>query len=222
MRNTQEPLYAIAREKENSRREQMIESWIKMKRSELEYVSVAVGLCKVSRLHSDALADSMQGAVIFATVPTCLGWIEISKAHWTAPAFWYVSIVLAIMSVVIAAQQTSVLSSLQKTKFSIVQDRLVQSVAALPRRKMLYAWQIPLQCLSYSIVAFLVGFSSYIVSPITAANPWDGKAQASMNASDGAHTTTDNSQAAITFGAVMLFVAINLIWSSAAVYHIDK
>ena len=74
----------------------------------------------------------MQGAVVFATVPTCLTWRGIESVHWSAPAFWYASIVFAVTSVVIAAQQTMVLSGLQKAKYTFVRERVSQTLESSP------------------------------------------------------------------------------------------
>lgn len=174
-RNTGDPLNAITKETDNAMLEVMIDDWIKSKRHEFEYTSVAVSC--ISLVNFSDTDETVKGAVIFASVPTCLQFADIKVVHWTAPAFWYASILLAVTSVVLAAQQTMVLSGLQKTQYLLVRDRLKKTRSAEPRWTMLHIWQIPIQCLSYSLLCFLIGLFSYVFSPLTQGSIWSGNAQ---------------------------------------------
>lgn len=49
-----------------------------------------------------------------------------------------------------------------------------------PRRMMLHVWQVPTECLSYSISSFLVGLMSHIYSVVAQKMAWDSDAKVSV------------------------------------------
>lgn len=46
-----------------------------------------------------------------------------------------------------------------------------------PERTMLYVWQSPLMALSYSMVLFMAGLLSYVISPFANKRLWDEDAK---------------------------------------------
>jgi hypothetical protein len=46
---------------------------------------------------------------MFASVTGCLSWTVVQTSHWSGPALWYSSVVFAIASIFLGAQQTLVL-----------------------------------------------------------------------------------------------------------------
>lgn len=117
---------------------------------------------------------------MFSSVISCLSWTNLEGRHWAGPAFWYASIGLAITSVVLAAQQMLVIDSLPISNAAAIRKRLVYRDASgeeKPRRIMLHVWQVPTECLSYSISCFLVGLMSHIYSPVAMKMAWDSDAK---------------------------------------------
>ena len=117
---------------------------------------------------------------MFTSVISCLSWTEISGRHWTAPAFWYASIGLALTSVILAAQQMLVIDTLRIPNAVAIRQRLVyrtKSGRDRPKRIMLLVWQAPTQSLSYSMTCFLAGLMSYIYSPVARKMAWDDDAK---------------------------------------------
>jgi hypothetical protein len=117
---------------------------------------------------------------MFSSVISCLSWTNLEGRHWVGPAFWYASIGLAITSVVLAAQQMLVIDTLQINNAAAIRKRLVYQDASgeeKPRRIMLHVWQVPTECLSYSISSFLVGLMSHIYSPVAMKMAWDSDAK---------------------------------------------
>jgi hypothetical protein len=118
-----------------------------------------------------------QGAVLFASIISCLSWNDLSTRHWTAPTLWYCSILLAITAVITGATQSLVLdhvcpSSWQTVKACLAdQNRL--TATPQPNGAMVFTLQYPMMCLSYSIVFFLAGLMSFVYSPVAQSWRWD-------------------------------------------------
>jgi len=127
----------------------------------------------------------LQGAVMFSSVISCLSWTNLEGRHWVGPAFWYASIGLAITSVVLAAQQMLVIDGLQlSSNTTLIRERLISQGPDgqnKPRRIMLHVWQVPTECLSYSISTFLVGLMSHIYSPVAQKMAWNSDAKVSFS-----------------------------------------
>ena len=124
---------------------------------------------------------------MFSSVISCLSWTNLEGRHWVGPAFWYASIGLAITSVVLAAQQMLVIDGLQTRQISnaaSIRERLISQDPGgqnKPRRIMLHVWQVPTECLSYSISTFLVGLMSHIYSPVAQKMAWNSDAKVSCS-----------------------------------------
>lgn len=119
---------------------------------------------------------------MFTSVISCLSWANIEGRHWVGPAFWYASIGLSITSVVLAAQQMLVIDGLQISNAASIRQRLIYESPGgqeKPRRIMLHVWQVPTECLSYSISTFLVGLMSHVYSPVAQKMAWDSDAKVS-------------------------------------------
>jgi hypothetical protein len=52
---------------------------------------------------------------MFASVTGCLSWTVVQTSHWSGPALWYSSIVFAITSIFLGAQQTLVFPDADST-----------------------------------------------------------------------------------------------------------
>ena len=120
---------------------------------------------------------------MFASTISCLSWSNLSSSYWSGPALWYGSIVLALMAVMLGAQQVMFLPD--KFDGNAARDfrrrlmvRSREKRAELePRQSMLFAWQAPLMCLSCSVLFFHAGLLSVVVSPLARKPGWGDEAK---------------------------------------------
>lgn len=124
------------------------------------------------------------GAVLFASIIAALSWPAIATTHWSCPALWYAGILFSLMAVVLGAQQLIVISDgFSPTTWNDaleIRRRLVtvdQSGQWQPSRVMLFVLQAPLMCLAYSMLLFLAGLVSFIVSPLALKPAWNDEAK---------------------------------------------
>lgn len=124
---------------------------------------------------------------MFASTISCLSWGVLSSSYWSGPALWYGSIVLALMAVMLGAQQVMFLPdnfdgnaarSFRK-RLMVRSNREEKRAIELlePRQSMLFAWQAPLMCLSCSVVFFHAGLLSVVVSPLARKREWGDEAK---------------------------------------------
>jgi hypothetical protein len=120
---------------------------------------------------------------MFASTISFLSWNGYAERHWTAMAFAYASIACSLTAIVLGAQQLLVLSDLADRNAVEFRDHLTYndgSGTCRPRRTALYIWQIPIQCLAYSVVAFIVALLSFVFSPLAMGGiAWNGDAKVS-------------------------------------------
>lgn len=129
-------------------------------------------------------------------------WNAVGDAYWLASAFWYSSLVLSVLAILLAAQQIAVLQLLGKPpklpnggypekadvrRFLLLILREVkyrgsrtgsvsdsESVGEWkPRWKMVFIWQCPSMFLSYSVCFFLVGLTLFVCTPLIRGDKWD-------------------------------------------------
>ncbi|KAK3059338.1 hypothetical protein LTS18_011100, partial [Coniosporium uncinatum] len=123
------------------------------------------------------------GAVIFASVISCLSWSNIENAHWSGPALWYASIVFAILAVVLGSQHSMLLPDMTTQidkDWKAIRESMTVGNADGTRRPSsitMFAWQGPTMCLSYSLVAFMAGLMSVVFSPWAQNMVWGPEAK---------------------------------------------
>lgn len=122
------------------------------------------------------LLTSSKGAVTFASAISTLSWTGLEGRHWTGPACWYTSIILAMVSVLSGAQQTILLESLQNVGSQRARSRLYGK-SSEPRWTVVFAWQCHLMFLSWALVFYFAGLTSYIASPVAMNLVWDDNAK---------------------------------------------
>lgn len=108
-------------------------------------------------------------------------WNTIRDAYWLASAFWYISLVLSILGIMLSAQQVTVLQVLGRLPIQPGHDSHVRRFLPLimtetqppllelkslhvqdtlgiwkPRWKMIFIWQCPTMFMSYSVCFFLL------------------------------------------------------------------
>ena len=121
--------------------------------------------------------SKIQGAVIFASVPSCLAWDNVPSSHWSARGLFYSSIVLALVAIVTGAQQQMVLPS---NDVDIKHADLDDFVTLLTRgnsdgsprsrsgrnHRLIFALQLPLMIFSLAVAAFLGGLLAVVFGPL--------------------------------------------------------
>lgn len=188
-RNTLLPIIFIVEQDDVLERQIAIERWFRVKLREAQYVQVAVSawlltyasfISEVTNSLTLTHFRGHQGAILFTSIISCLSWSNLSNTNWSGPAFWYAGIILALISIVLGAQQTMVLPDMQDDIDSInIRNRLMAANTPQPRpsRIMLFVWQSPLMCLTYSIICFLAGLSSVVISPLVRQPSWNDEAK---------------------------------------------
>lgn len=160
-----------------------LDRWRTRKLSELQFISIA-------------------SAILAAATIGSFSWSAIVDAYWLASAFWYSSLILSILGILLAAQQITVLQLLGRpptqtydgfpekadvrrflplilsevrphgTRTNAVCDS--DSVGEWrPRWKMVFIWQCPVMFLSYSICFFLAGLTLFVCTPLIRGDEWN-------------------------------------------------
>ncbi len=129
--------------------------------------------------------SKIQGAVIFASVPSCLTWDNVPSSHWSTRGLFYSSIVFALVAIVSGAQQQMVLPSNDVKIEDVYLDGLVDqltkgnSVGSTEASKkkngksrrgrnhrLIFALQLPLMIFSLAVAAFLGGLLGVVFGPL--------------------------------------------------------
>ena len=139
----------------------------------------------------------MQGGFIFAAMASCLQWPATQNGHWSASAFFYASMLLAFITVVLGSQQMLVLPKERSLveidgELKDYDEQYLQAVIARfrgpgrdshrPNRLQVAALQAPFMVLSLSVLAFLAGMCSVVFAPLARAPVWGDNAKVSGNA----------------------------------------
>ncbi|KAK4504768.1 hypothetical protein PRZ48_002730 [Zasmidium cellare] len=178
------------------------------KEDPLEIVQALAFWCRSKR--REALYVQVSGAVVTALASSALSWVPASS-HWSCPAFWYSSVVFAVVAIFVAAQQSLALpdpdSDSWKHKFCPDKNKdLKQDVETIrgffcsagggEKRRVsefaLYAWQIPIMLLSYAVFAFLIGLCAGVISPLARDVRWGSEAKVSVECLSWRNFKADN------------------------------
>ena len=93
---------------------------------------------------------------------------------------WYAALIFALVSIILGAQQTIIMPEASDgIDPLIIKQRLLASDSFTPRpnRLMLFVWQSPLMCISSSIMCFLAGLTSVVLSPLAQDPRWNEAAK---------------------------------------------
>ncbi|KAL4935262.1 hypothetical protein BDV06DRAFT_228988 [Aspergillus oleicola] len=106
------------------------------------------------------------GALVASVIATSLSWPGADAVHWIVTAFWYNGIVMAVVSAVMAFQQSSALGCvLAKIHNGATLNTALLGEDHRPLLKVVFVLQAPIQMLSYCISLYLLGLLVYIVYP---------------------------------------------------------
>ena len=167
------------------------------------------------------------GAVMFTTVTSCLSWNSIERSHWSGPALWYATIVLALACIFTGAQQTLVLPDQETLERVSAQEveRIKLSFTKhgrhsdQPSTSVLFAFQVPIMLLGYTVVCFLAGLCSVVLSPLT--RRWNDEAKVGLQV---VHPYKSQMltmyQTAVTFLTISAFSLICWLFPSSFVHRL--
>jgi hypothetical protein len=94
-------------------------------------------------------------------------WAGLETRHWLGPACWYSSLVLAVASIFSGGQQNMIIEQLKDNDVLKCHHRTFWGPRSGSRwARVLFAWEAPFIFLHYSMILFLVGLCSHIVSPV--------------------------------------------------------
>ena len=134
-----------------------------------------------------------QGGFLFTTAAGCSAWPATQQGHWTAAAFFYASMLFALVAIFLGSQQLLVLPSLkyverplnrsQKESLRHVWERLARSRGedGKPSGLQVVALQAPLMVLSLAVLAFFAGLCSVIFAPLAQQLVWNDDAKVGID-----------------------------------------
>jgi hypothetical protein len=105
-------------------------------------------------------------------------WAGLDERHWLGPACWYSSLVLSVASIFSGGHQIMVIEQLRPADLLRCHHRDFWGNSSDSRwARVLFAWEVPFIFLHYSMVLFLVGLGSYVVSPVVFKMKYDDDAK---------------------------------------------
>lgn len=145
----------------------------------------------------------MLGAVIGT-----FSWNNVGDAYWLTRACWYLTLLLAVLGILLSAQQVTVLNFLgdipafdddsaeetvdrympllisgarHLTNQPEAQCRKGYPGPCRPNKRMMFVWQCPIMFMSYSASLFLAGLTVLVITPLIRLqeNGWTGDATVS-------------------------------------------
>lgn len=125
--------------------------------------------------------------MIFASIIQCFSWNGIGDTHWLVPASWYLSILFALFAVVLGAQQTVLVGDRNREHYQGPLQKLCPPDShgfvdgRRPSLTLMLAWQGPIMFLSYSLVWYIIGLSTWIIYPVVQKAQWDDDAKVTLS-----------------------------------------
>ncbi|KAI0450265.1 hypothetical protein F5B21DRAFT_517560 [Xylaria acuta] len=144
---------------------------------------------KLVELHFVQIAATLlSGAVI-----GCFSWAAREREHWLGPASWYCSLILSLFAILLSSTEAFIFNTMKSSAHSLpLRDRMSmicniqgsirnyelagdrekgkspmpRSERARIRWNMVFTWQAPMMLLAYSVIAFLMGTTIYIITPL--------------------------------------------------------
>lgn len=115
-----------------------------------------------------------QGTLIASVVVGSIQWGSLEAAHWVVWACWYGTLLLSLVSVMLAFYLSLLLSNFAINSRGI---NFLLEALHMPKNKMrarwasLFALQIPIMLLSYALIAYILGLGLLIIRPLWN-DPW--------------------------------------------------
>ena len=152
--------------------------------------------------------SNKQCAILAAAVIGSFSWNAVPDVYWLAPAFWYSSLVLSVLGILLSAQQISILDLLGvpqtyrspcSTQVEIrrylplflteVRQRRFEANSQTdeegigvwkPRWTMVFTWQCAIMFMSYSVCLYLAGLSIFVCTPLIRRDEWSTDGNVSL------------------------------------------
>jgi hypothetical protein len=115
-----------------------------------------------------------QGTLIASVVVGSIQWGSLGTAHWVVWACWYETLILSLVSVMLAFYLSLLLSNFAINPLG---DKLLLKALHLSKNNMkarwasLFALQVPIMLLSYSLIAYILGMALLVACPLWN-DPW--------------------------------------------------
>ena len=123
---------------------------------------------------------------MFASVVSCLGWDSVGSSFWLGPASFYACTLLSLGSIFTAAQQTTILpdhetvSQYGPEQIATLKKSLLNETDDYPRYTVMFAWQCPIMLLGYSVIFFLIGMTTILITPLAIQPEWGSAAKVKL------------------------------------------
>jgi hypothetical protein len=125
--------------------------------------------------------SNFQGALVAGVVTGALAW-PYSKP-WTVTGFWICALVFALFSIVLATQQSVVLTRASTGRNALANLRVLMSATTIPSTTgngsvfvpqglTLFVWQASTMLLGISIMLLLIGLMVFVYEAAKAAGEW--------------------------------------------------
>ena len=174
----------ILQEPNSLEQDNQLQDWKKLKNKELTNVSFVVSIhLSFPQLSNFSITSThiSQGTLIASATTGSIQWGSLERAHWIVPAAWYITLILSLMSVMVAFYLSILLSN-----FTINREGNKLLLIALHSRQdptkgrwgSLFALQVPMMILSYSLIAYITGLSVMVIRPLWI-DPWGPSSQVS-------------------------------------------
>lgn len=163
----------ILREPDEDEQLRLLQEWKKWKNSEFTNVGLIVSIGAIQQTRG-TLIILTQGALLASATTGSLQWGILDSVHWIVPAAWYITLILSLMGVMFAFYLTILLSNFAINKQG---DKLLlnslgrRSDPQKPAWISLFALQVPMMILSYSLISYITGLSVMVLIPLWS-DPW--------------------------------------------------
>ena len=91
---------------------------------------------------------------------------------------------------------------------------------------MLFVWQAPLMCMSYSILCFLAGLSSVVISPLASRPMWNNDASVRLSVSvrvwKALHESLTLVQTTVIFLIAAVFAGFTFVGTSLGMHYLER
>ncbi|KAF4555023.1 Hypothetical protein D9617_3g020920 [Elsinoe fawcettii] len=194
---TYDPIFALLNADTRKERDKLTENWRDHKLSELNFIGIV-------------------GALLAGCLTSTGSWPNVlqngKQQPWTVRACWYCGIILALASVLVAAQQSIRLHRLSCHPEANINIRRLMSQkhnckktgARLPRKMQVYTWQMSVLFLTLSVVAMLSGMC-ILIWQSTGGVKWE-------------NWWNDESKLAVTFTVILLAVITLFVFEQITLY----
>ena len=138
-------------------------AWKEAKLAELSFVGLAVRSYSTTKF---TMLIYIQSALVSGVCASAFSWYNITPQPYSVRAVWYSSLLLALVSITIAAQQSGALHRLSSNQDGLAKLRLMLSYkhagVLKARYSQVYIWQTPVMLLNISICLFLIGLATVV------------------------------------------------------------